>query len=900
MSRRVVITGLGTVSAFGVGAEPTWQAILEGRSAINVIRRFNPCGFTCKMAAEVDAADLNIRKIVPKSYRKATKVMCRDIELAVVAAAAAVGDAGLVTRAVDPDSEPTIAPTRVGCHIGAGLVAADVDELTAALWTSRRDDGSFDMGHWGRSGMENLTPLWLLKYLPNMLACHVTIIHDCQGPSNTITCCESSSGLSIGESIRVIQRGAADCCLTGGAESKLNPMAFLRQQFAGRLAPTIDDEDPTSIARPFDAAARGTIVGEGGGILVLEALDVAAGRGVTPYAELVGFASTQSHCPDTVGLEIEPGGIADAIEQAVAEAGGPEIDAIVPLGSSIPQIDRAEAAAIKQFFGAAGGRIPLITTIPNLGNCQAGAGAISVAVAACALKAQTLPARLNTTSADGLDAAACGSRAAELNHVLVFQTSQGGQNAAMVLRRIDGGTSRLRPRVPRVSAPRAKADARADGRPRVVITGMGWVTPLGHDLDTVWSKLIRGTSGVTPIDRFDAGTFPTSFAAQVRDYDYRKYLRDPALHRHAAANTRFALGSARQAWEQASLAGYDDLDHRRVGIYLGAGEGVLDFDSYARVDVSAWDPDLGKVDTQRWAAAACELMDPLREIGQEPNMPLSHIAREYDIRGPAYNCLTACAASTQAIGEAVDVLRRGDADVMISGGTHTMIHVLGVTGFTRLTALSRAKGDISRASRPFDRKRSGFVMGEGSGIVVLETLTHARARGAPPLAEIVGYGSSADAFRITDMHAEGRGPSAAIREALNDAGLDPLSVDSDGRPPVHYISAHGTGTLENDSVETLALKRVFGPNAPRIPVSSIKSMMGHLIAAAGVVELITCVLAIRNHVLPPTSNLTDPDPELDLDYVPNTARRAKVDVCLSDSFGFGGQNDTLIVKRFEE
>ncbi len=439
----------------------------------------------------------------------------------------------------------------------------------------------------------------------------------------------------------------------------------------------------------------------------------------------------------------------------------------------------------------------------------------------------------------------------------------------------------------------------AAGHPRIVITGMGWVTPLGHDLDTVWSRLVGSVSGVTEIQRFDAATFPTSFAAQVRDYDYRKYLRDPSLHEHAAANTQFALGAVRQAWDQACLDTATDLDRRRVGVYLGAGEGVLNFDAYADVAMHVWDTQRNAVDSRRWAIEAFKRMDRWQEIGQEPNMPISHIAREFGLRGPACNCLTACAASTQAIGEAVDILRRGDADVMISGGTHTMIHVLGVTGFIRLTALSPNRDGCTRASRPFDRKRGGFVMGEGAGMVILETLEHARKRGARPLAEIIGYGSSADAFRITDMHPEGLGPAAAILQAVREAGLDPHSVDEHGRPPVHYISAHGTGTQENDSVETRAIKVVFGDNAKKIPISSIKSMMGHLIAAAGVVELITCVLAIKTQTLPPTINLDEPDPELDLDYVPNTARSAKVDVCLSDSFGFGGQNDTLIVKKAE-
>jgi 3-oxoacyl-[acyl-carrier-protein] synthase II len=335
-----------------------------------------------------------------------------------------------------------------------------------------------------------------------------------------------------------------------------------------------------------------------------------------------------------------------------------------------------------------------------------------------------------------------------------------------------------------------------------------------------------------------------------------------------------------------------------VGLYLGAGEGVLDTANYVGSNLAAWDAAAGTVDGRRWAEAALACMTPAREIEQEPNMPLAHLAREFNARGPAYNCLTACAASTQAIGEAFSILRRGDADVMVAGGTHTMIHLLGVTGFNRLTALSEFKGDPTEASRPFSLDRGGFVMGEGSGMIVLETLEHAQARGATPLCEVVGYGSSCDAYRITDIQPEGRGAAVAMEAALRQAGIDPHARDAQGRPPIQYISAHGTGTKENDSIETRAVKRVFGELAREIPMSSIKSMMGHLIAAAGSVEFITCVLAIRDGMVPPTRNLRVPDPELDLDYVPNAARKVAVDVCVSNNFGFGGQNDSLVVRRF--
>lgn len=424
---------------------------------------------------------------------------------------------------------------------------------------------------------------------------------------------------------------------------------------------------------------------------------------------------------------------------------------------------------------------------------------------------------------------------------------------------------------------------------RVVITGMGWVTPLGHDIETVWGGLLSCASGIGRIDRFDASTFPTTFAAQVKGYDYKKFVSHPELHESVGLNTSFALGAAAQAWKMSGLDKYDALDHARLGIYLGSGEGSLDFDNYIASNLSGWDAEKRGIDGAKWAATATRKMTALREIEQEPNMPLTHLALEFDAQGPAYNCLTACAASTQAIGEATEILRRGDADVMVTGGAHTMIHPLGVTGFNRLTALSNRNDDPQGASRPFSADRDGFVMGEGAGMLILETLEHALARGATILAEIAGYGSTADAYRITDIHPDGRGAAMSMNLALKDAGL--------GLDDIDYISAHGTGTKENDSIETKAVKVVFGDRAKSIPMSSIKSMLGHLIAAAGAVEAIACVLAIRDQKLPPTHNLTNPDPECDLDYVANAARDAGVDVCLSNSFGFGGQNDTLIIKR---
>ena len=424
---------------------------------------------------------------------------------------------------------------------------------------------------------------------------------------------------------------------------------------------------------------------------------------------------------------------------------------------------------------------------------------------------------------------------------------------------------------------------------RVVITGMGWVTPLGHDLEGVWKRLLAGESGIAPTTIFDARTFPTQFAAEVKGFDLQRFLGphyEP--HKLCSRNAGFALAAAEMAWRDAGLNGAPTHNPEMVGVYLGGGEGPIDFDNFVAAAIAGWDPEKHELDSVRWAQVAAERLTAVKEFEQDPNCAAGHIACRFNAQGPNVNTLTACAASTQALGEAASLIRRGDADVMISGGAHSMIHPLGVTGFNRLTALSTRNDTCATASRPFDRTRDGFVLGEGAGILILEELESAKRRGARILAEIIGYGSTADACRVTDMHEDGRGGAAAMRGALADARVQPQEID--------YISAHGTGTEENDKIETLAIKTVFGDYARKVPISSVKSMFGHLIAGAGAVELITCVLAIRDGIVPPTTNYNEPDPNCDLDYVPNKSRKAAVRTCLSNSFGFGGQNDTLIVR----
>ena len=425
---------------------------------------------------------------------------------------------------------------------------------------------------------------------------------------------------------------------------------------------------------------------------------------------------------------------------------------------------------------------------------------------------------------------------------------------------------------------------------RIVVTGMGMISPVGRDLETSWGALQEGRSGVGAISLFDAETFPTRIAAEARHFRLGDYIEDSERWAEHCRNSQFAIAAARMAIDDSGLLTYDDLDRTRFGIYLGSGEGQQDFPRF--VDLVNRACRDGKVDTPMFTRMGLRNLHPIREAEQEAGTPAGHLASLFGAYGPNCNCLTACAASSQAIGEAYEMLRRGDADVMLSGGTHSMIHPFGVTGFNLLTALSTRNDDPSRASRPFDRDRDGFILGEGAGMLVLEELEHAKARGATIYGEIGGYGSTADAFRITDSHDEGRGAIACMREALAGARLNPEDVD--------YINAHGTSTDVNDRIETLAIKQTFGPAAYDVPISSTKSMMGHLIAAAGSVEAIVCLLAIRDGVLPPTINLDNPSADCDLDYIPHVARREKIDVALSNSFGFGGQNIALILRRFTD
>ncbi|MGQ9584726.1 MAG: beta-ketoacyl-ACP synthase II [Anaerolineae bacterium] len=409
-------------------------------------------------------------------------------------------------------------------------------------------------------------------------------------------------------------------------------------------------------------------------------------------------------------------------------------------------------------------------------------------------------------------------------------------------------------------------------RERVVVTGMGAMTPLGHDVPSTWESLLAGRSGIGRITAFDASDLKTQIAAEVKDFDPTRYMERREA-RHMDRFTQFAVAAMREAVADAGLDMARE-DPRRVGVVIGSG--------------------IGGVST------LLEQADVLRERGPRrmspfavPALMINAAAAQISIllgaRGPNLAIVAACATGSNVLGEAAAMVRRGAADVMIAGASEAALVRLAFAGFDNVGAMSRRNDAPHASCRPFEAHRDGFVMGEGAGVVVLERLDRARARGARIYGELVGYGASDDAFHITAPAEDGAGAVESMRAALADAGLPPTAVD--------YINAHGTGTLLNDPMETRAIKEVFGEHAYRLAISSSKSMTAHLLGAAGAVEAIFCLLALRDQVLPPTINLEVPDPACDLDYVPNRARPATVRVAMSNSFGFGGHNATLVFSQ---
>ncbi|MHC4561601.1 MAG: beta-ketoacyl-[acyl-carrier-protein] synthase family protein [Planctomycetota bacterium] len=434
--RRVAITGLGVVTAAGIGVEPFWQMLTSGQSAIGTIEQFDASEYPCTLAGEV--RDFSARSFVPKSYRKSVKVMARDIELAVAAADLAFRDSGIVTKGIEDAGEMTIEPSRLGCNIGAGLICCELEELAAAATTATDAAGRFDIHKWGAEGLGNLNPLWLLKYLPNMLSCHVTIIHGAEGPSNCITCGDASAHMAVGEAAYYVTDAIVDAVIAGGAESKLNQLSLLRQVLLKRLSLTSGEN---GVCRPFDSHHNGTIIGEGGGLLILEDMDRAKARGATIYAEFVGFgAACDPNALDVTKATV--GSLDLAAVKALEDAGvsAEQVDVLITHGTGVPDEDRLEAAAWRAVLGE---HTPPAASISGaVGSLFAGAGGAELAAAVMALHTQTVPATVNFSSADdGCDLDLSNeSRQSELTYALSGAFTVGGQSAACVLKRVEAGS----------------------------------------------------------------------------------------------------------------------------------------------------------------------------------------------------------------------------------------------------------------------------------------------------------------------------------------------------------------------------------------------------------------------------------------------------------------------------
>jgi len=434
-SARVVITGLGAITPLGLTVSETWAGLCSGTCGIGKITAFDPVGFSCKLAGQVP--DYKIQKYVLKTYRKAVKLMSRDIELAVIAANEAFVHAGLITRGIDPENV-NIDPERVAINLGAGLISCDLIELAPAVAASVTS-GKFDIRKWGNEGLELVTPLWLLKYLPNMLACHIGIIHDIQGPSNTITCAETSAHLSIAEAAQIIARGGSDIALAGGAEAKVNPIVMIRQCLLKRATHQNNDE-PASACRPFDADAKGSVFGEAAGVVILESLENAERRGAKIYAEVAGIGHSNSINPAYEHIEPDGKGIEIAIKKAIADAQiEPEdLGLIIPHGTGIAADDLAEAKAIRSALGEAAAEIPVWPTKSMLSNTGAASGAVDVIAAVCAMVDGKIPAAKNCDKkADGCDLNIADKlQEKKIRYALSCSYTYGGQTAALVLKKL--------------------------------------------------------------------------------------------------------------------------------------------------------------------------------------------------------------------------------------------------------------------------------------------------------------------------------------------------------------------------------------------------------------------------------------------------------------------------------
>ncbi|MFZ2958872.1 MAG: beta-ketoacyl-ACP synthase II [Candidatus Ozemobacteraceae bacterium] len=826
---KIVITGIGLVTPLGSSIQEVVDRLEVGECAAKPPTRFDSSPFACHRSAEVE--DFDPGRIFGED--KTLRLMNRDAQFAVAAARLALSDARLIIG----DSADGYPADEVALFGATGLAGIALEEVLPLIRHSATPDGKFDPRRFGERALHRVRPILSFKILSNMPICFVSIFEGIKGRNAVFNPWEGQGAAAIRAGCDALFDGDAQCALVGGCDLKTHELAFisLQQQGAFTHSREIRPLDGPIPEVCHDEGLTKGFPAEGAAFLVLEREERARARGARIYARLTPIAHAHTH------------------ERLIER-----VSSLVAAEMTLISADDGDGrfAKAEKVLGASR------TIVPKslMGNLYAAAAAVQIGIGAAL--------------AAGKGSLEQASRGLHENRVLSICSGMGDEQAAFLLESVhsrnDTGT---------VNTVNTRT------RHRVVVTGIGIVGPQGIGCEPFWEGLLAGRPGPGPITLFDVSTLPVRIGAEVRGFDAGQAVRDfPGADRERDRKVRLGLVAAREALAHARLEPGDPAFSEAmvsVGVSLEVFflEDVTPFTSAPDIVQAMATGILGA------GTSASILQTPLDRLTRL-------IGDRYRFGGTRLTNCSACAAGAQTIGETFRRLRAGDASLALAGAADSMLNPLGLGGFSLLRALSTKNEQPEKACRPFDADRDGTVLGEGAAFLVLETLEHARSRGVPILAEIVGYGSSLDAYRVSDPDPEGRGAVLSMRKAIADAHLTSDDIDC--------INAHGTGTPKNDLVETLAIKQVLGERAGRVPVHAVKSMTGHCIAASGAIEAAVSVLTLSRGIIPPTINLDNPDPACDLDYVPKVARLFTGRTVLSNSFGFGGQNGALLFRKFEE
>ena len=809
-SRRVGVTGLGVISSVGNDKASAWRSLVEGRSGLGPITRFDASVYEHQVAGEVrdfDASAWMEHKAVRRSER--------EMHFGVAAAKQALADSGFeITDANRTD---------VGVVFGSGAGGQNLMIDNFATLKER--------------GPARVSPTFIANALVDSTSGMIAIETGAIGHNVCIVSACATGTHNVAEAAEAIRRGDCTAIISGSTESPLLEVAHAGFENMRGLGLPRPGEPLETVSRPFDLTRNGFVLGEGAGSLFLEDLELAKARGAHIYAEVVGYGSAADGW-DMI-QPIEGGtGSARALKMALERRGVPadEVD------------DRPHDGRRRRVRGLRDRHVDRRADDPRHAE---------------------LP-----RSRPGLRPV--GRRRDRSGAAPVRPLEQHRPRRAQ--RR--GHLQALRRRLTRPGSPRRAATIRPmpsqDPARRAVVTAMGAISPIGNDAETYWSNLLAGVSGAGPITTFDASAFDVQIAAEVKDFD-PSLTMDRKMARRMSRFVHFGVAAATEAMERSGIdyAAMTLEERDRAAVIVNTGGGGME-------EVT------GAADTLRERGPG--QVSPFAIPALSGSMGAAQVSMKFGFTGPLITQVAACASGVIAFQDALRLIDSGECDVVVAGGTEGPLLPIAFAALGNMGALSKRNDDPEGASRPFDRTRDGFVFGEGAGILVVESMAHALQRGAPILAELIGAALTADAYHISAPEPTGRGASRAMTNAMRQAGVAPDEID--------HIVAHGTSTPLNDATETKAIKVAFGERARRIPISSPKSMIGHTLGAAGALSAIAAVGTIRDGWIAPTINYHEPDPECDLDYVPNVKRQARVDTVMINGFGFGGQNAVAIFRRF--